>query len=73
MDTRRSGRLMPRKAAAPRDRIDLRAETALVKRLQRQAERFTGGNLSAYIKLALIERLEKDEGTDPRPGKGKTA
>lgn len=60
---------MPRKASEPRQRIDLRADTSLVKRLQRQAERFTGGNLSAYIKLALIERLERDEASDPRKGK----
>lgn len=59
-------RVMPRKASEPRERIDLRADAATVKRLQRQAERFTGGNLSAYIKIALIERLEKDEETDPR-------
>ena len=49
-----------------RDRIDLRVEPEFVRRLVAQAGRFTGGNISAYIRIALVERLERDEATDPR-------
>lgn len=49
-----------------RGRIDLRIEPDLERRLRRQAKRFTGGNLSAYFRLGMVERLEKDEASDPR-------
>lgn len=48
-----------------RDRIDLRAEPDFVARLNRQAERL-GLSLSAYLRLAATERLERDEASDPR-------
>lgn len=57
----------PTSVPLPRDRIDLRAEPALVVRLRRQAERL-GLNISAYLRLAAVERLERDEATDPNSG-----
>jgi hypothetical protein len=48
-----------------RDRIDLRCEPDLRERAERQAERF-GQGLSAYIRQAITERLERDEASDPR-------
>lgn len=47
-----------------RDRIDLRADPALIVRIQRQATRH-GLSISAYIRLAVTRLLEHDEGTDP--------
>ena len=47
----------------PRDRIDLRVTPALRKRLEAAAERF-GLKISAYIRLAVTERLERDEATE---------
>lgn len=47
-----------------RDRIDLRVEPELRERVEGQADRF-GQGLSAYIRQAIIERLERDESTDP--------
>ena len=46
-------------------RIELRAEELWAQRVERQAERFNLG-LSAYIRQAIQERLERDEATDPR-------
>jgi predicted HicB family RNase H-like nuclease len=48
-----------------RDRFDLRIDPALMARLAAQAERFGQGN-SAYVRLAIIEKLERDEASDPR-------
>lgn len=53
------------KKSDKRDRIDLRCEPELRERIEQQAERF-GGGISAYIRQAIIERLERDEATDPR-------
>jgi predicted HicB family RNase H-like nuclease len=50
-----------------RDRIDLRIEPDLRDRLERQAERFSVA-ISAYIRTALVEKLERDEETDPDAG-----
>ena len=47
-----------------RDRIDLRAEPALVARARRQAVRL-GISLSSYIRLAMVLKVEQDEATDP--------
>jgi hypothetical protein len=47
-----------------RDRIDLRVDPEIRERLNRQAERF-GMRLSPYIRQAVIEKLERDEATDP--------
>lgn len=49
----------------PRGRIDLRADPEWIARVQRQADRF-GLKLSAYIRHATSERVERDEATDPR-------
>ncbi len=46
-----------------RNRIDLRVTPALRERLQTAADRF-GLKISAYIRLAVIERLERDETTE---------
>jgi hypothetical protein len=46
-----------------RIRIDLRVAPALRKRLEAAAERF-GLKISAYIRLAVTERLERDEATE---------
>lgn len=54
----------PDKPEKPRDRIDLRVDADFRARLERQSERFDLG-LSAYVRQAVIERLERDEGTDP--------
>jgi len=51
-----------------RERIDLRADSEWVARVQRQADRL-GVSLSAYIRQATTERLEQDEATDPRAGR----
>mgnify|MGYP002365916855 FL=1 len=48
-----------------RDRIDLRVDPALRERLEAQAERF-GQPLSAYIRQSMVEKLERDEASDPR-------
>lgn len=39
----------------------LRVDDKFVNRVKKQADRF-GTNASAYIRLAVIEKLEKDEG-----------
>lgn len=52
-----------------RDRVDLRAEPEWIARVAAAAERF-GLSLSAYIRLAVSERLERDEAGQPRKGKG---
>jgi hypothetical protein len=46
--------------SGPRDRVDLRAEPEWIARVTAVAERF-GLSLSAYIRLATTERLERDE------------
>jgi hypothetical protein len=48
-----------------RDRIDLRADRAWVARIERQASRFSL-TVSAYIKQATSQALERDEATDPQ-------
>lgn len=61
-------RIMAKKPSAnepARDRIDLRADPDWIVRVQKQADRF-GVPLSAYIRQATTDRLEKDEATDPR-------
>lgn len=45
-----------------RNRVDLRVTPALRERLEEAAQRF-GLTISAYIRLAVIERLERDEVT----------
>jgi hypothetical protein len=47
-----------------RGRIDLRVDPELRARIKRQADRFNLG-ISAYLRQAAIERLERDEATDP--------
>lgn len=56
---------LPKPVNETRDRIDLRADPEWISRVQLQADRF-GLPLSAYIRQATSERLEKDEATDPR-------
>lgn len=52
-----------------RDRFDLRIEPSLLARTDAQAERF-GTNISAYIRQAITEKLERDEATvPPKPKK----
>jgi predicted HicB family RNase H-like nuclease len=51
-------------AEPPRDRVDLRIDPRVRERLEQQATRF-GLDLSGYIRLALIQKLEQDESTDP--------
>lgn len=53
------------KTPDPRERLDLRLSPELRERIARQVERFSGG-MSGYIRQAIIERLERDEATDPR-------
>jgi hypothetical protein len=48
----------------PRDRIDLRADPDWVARVAAAAERF-GLSVSAYIRLAVTERMERDEASQP--------
>ncbi len=50
--------------AKQRDRIDLRIDPKIRARIDRQAERF-GLDLSDYIRQAIVEKLERDEATDP--------
>lgn len=50
---------------ASRARIDLRAEPALVARLERQADRL-GISVSAYIRQTMTRQLEKDETEEAR-------
>lgn len=45
----------------------LRVDDKFINRVKKQADRF-GTNSSAYIRLAVIEKLEKDEGNG-RKGK----
>ena len=47
-----------------RDRVDLRIDPKIRERIERQCDRF-GLDLSAYIRLAIVEKLERDEATDP--------
>lgn len=53
-----------KKAAQPRDRIDLRADPVLIERVQAQAKRL-GISLSGYIRQAVTRRVEQDEAEDP--------
>lgn len=48
-----------------RSRIDLRISPSLRRRIDKQADRF-GLTMTAYIHLALIERLERDESSSPK-------
>jgi hypothetical protein len=50
----------PTASTPPRDRIDLRADPEWTARVQAQADRL-GIALSAYIRMAVSERLERDE------------
>jgi hypothetical protein len=57
--------------SGPRDRIDLRAEPEWISRVEAAARRF-GISLSAYIRLAVSERMERDAASQPPlPPKGK--
>jgi len=56
---------MPNENQPPRDRVDLRADPAWIARVQKQADRL-GIALSAYIRLATSERLERDEESMPK-------
>lgn len=47
-----------------RDRIDLRVDPDIRARIDKQSQRFNQA-ISAYIRQAIIERLERDEATDP--------
>lgn len=47
-----------------RERFDLRLPPDLRERLEAQADRF-GLDLSAYVRLALVEKVERDEATNP--------
>lgn len=47
-----------------RERIDLRADSALIARIRVQAERL-GISLSDYIRMATTRQLERDEAGDP--------
>jgi predicted HicB family RNase H-like nuclease len=62
--TRMAGR---KKEKFDRERIELRAEPEWIERVTAEAERL-GLSLSAYIRLAVNERLEK--APPPRPKKG---
>lgn len=46
------------------ERFEMKIEPSLLTRLKRQASRFSMGD-SAYVRRAIIERLERDEATDP--------
>lgn len=54
----------PNANAVDRDRIDLRIAPEMRSRAQEQADRY-GMSLSAYIKQALVQRIEADEATQP--------
>jgi hypothetical protein len=57
---------MARKRPNPnRDLIQLRAEPAWIDRVNAEAERL-GLSISAYVRLAVTERLERDEASHPR-------
>lgn len=47
-----------------RERLDLRLEPAMRRRIREQAKRF-GQKMTPYVKQAIIERLERDEASDP--------
>jgi hypothetical protein len=51
---------MAKKRKDGRQRIDLRAEQEWIARLEVLAKRF-GLSVSAYIRLAVSERMERDE------------
>jgi predicted HicB family RNase H-like nuclease len=53
-----------------RDRVDFRVEPALAARIEAAAARF-GISVVSYIKLAISERLERDEATRPPRTRGK--
>lgn len=55
-----TGIAVARQNSEPRDRIDLRADPEWVARLRHQAARF-GLNISAYIREAVTQRIERDE------------
>lgn len=59
----------PQDVSEPRGRIDLRADPEFVARVEAQAKRFGGIGLSAYIRAAVAERLERDEASDPSKAK----
>jgi hypothetical protein len=58
----------PASETNPRDRIDLRVEPEFYARVEAAAQRF-GLNLSAYIRMAVSERLERDEAAQAKPKK----
>jgi hypothetical protein len=59
-----------KKARVPRGRIEFQAPLEWIDRVERQATRL-GLNISTYIRLAVTERLERDEAAEPerKPGK----
>ena len=60
-------RVVPkRKTNMERDRLEIRAEPAWIARATKAAERF-GLSLSAFIRMAVTEKLEELERTAPEP------
>lgn len=55
-------------ASEPRSRIDLRVDEDWYSRVEAMARRFSM-SMSAYIRLAVTERLERDEANLPPASK----
>jgi hypothetical protein len=62
---------LERMPSEERERIDLRAESSLVVRIRAMAEKLGMGK-SAYIRQAVILKLQQDEAAFPDPKKRKT-
>jgi hypothetical protein len=60
--------LSPPVAEKKSERFEMKIEPTLLARLRRQAERFSVAD-AAYVRLAIIEKLERDEATDTRKKK----
>jgi hypothetical protein len=63
-ETVREKKVPRRKTNMNRDRLEIRAEPAWIVRVARAAERF-GLSLSAFIRLAVTEKVEEIERNPP--------
>jgi hypothetical protein len=62
------GRRVPRRKLKPdRDRFEVRADAEWIRRVDAAASRW-GLSLSAYVRMVVTERMERDE-SQPPPGK----
>jgi hypothetical protein len=64
-----SSRVPKRKSRMDRDRFEVRADAEWIRRVDAAARRW-GLSLSAYVRMVVTERMERDESQPPPDRKG---